>query len=141
MEMRTLVSNPIHTSGMAMVMILLFLGATWTATAHGAMVSSQDMHAQSTQEFNTEEDLKQIQQVLENKVVEQRLEELGYTPEEIEQRLDRLSPEEIQRVAQRAESLQAGAGAGTVLTILAIGILVWLILYLLGYDVGIQRAR
>lgn len=135
--MRTLVSNPTHTMGMAVMMIVLFLAGMWVSEVHATMVSSQETHTQQHQELETEEQLKDVRQVLEKKMVAQRLEQLGYTPEEIQSRLDRLSPEELQRVSSRAEQLQAGGNGGTVVTVLAIVVLVLLVLHLTGHDIGL----
>ncbi len=72
-------------------------------------------------------DLATIQQFLEQKVVQHRLEELGFTQKEIEQRLALANDEELHHMVVQSEKLMAGGGA-SVVTILLIVLLVLLIL-------------
>lgn len=78
------------------------------------------------------EDLQKIQKVLELKMVNEKLKELGFTQEEIQGRLDQLSDQEIHQVALNLDELKVGGnGLGIVIGILVIAILVVLLIYLL----------
>lgn len=70
------------------------------------------------------EDLRTVQRVLETKVVQQRLRDLGRSREEIDARLDRLSDAQLHQVATQINSLLPGGGIdgalGTILTVLLI---------------------
>lgn len=84
-------------------------------------------------------DLEKIQRVLEIKLVEERLKELGFTKNEIQKRLAKLSNEQIHQLATSLDELQVGGDAGWVIVFLLIAILVTLILYLSGYRIIVKR--
>jgi hypothetical protein len=75
-------------------------------------------------------DLATIQQALEHKVVQQRLAELGFTPDEIQTRLALASDAELHQLATESERMMAGGVAGALVTVLVIIILVVLIMRL-----------
>jgi hypothetical protein len=79
-----------------------------------------------------DQDTQTVQKILESKVVSKRLEALGYSSAEIEQRLGQLSDQELNSLATRMESLAPGGdGIGFVVGILIVVILVIVILRLL----------
>ena len=70
-------------------------------------------------------DLETIRQFLETKAVQNRLEALGYSPEEVQARLSSLSDEEIHQLAGQINTLTTGGdGLGVVIAILVIVLLV-----------------
>ncbi len=84
-------------------------------------------------------DLSKIQIVLENKLVAQRLRDLGFGPGEIATRLSQMSDEQIHSFAQRLDQLKVGGdGGGFVIAVLLIAVLVVLILYLMGHRVVVK---
>jgi hypothetical protein len=79
-----------------------------------------------------DQDMQTVQKVLENKIITNRLEALGYSAAEIDQRLDQLSDKELHSLASQMESLAPGGdGVGFVIGILVIVLLVIVILKLL----------
>jgi ribose 1,5-bisphosphokinase PhnN len=80
-------------------------------------------------------DLRTVQRVLETKVVQQRLKDLGFSREEIDTRLARLSDAQLHQVASQINSLLPGGsidGAlGTILTVLLIILVAVVIVILL----------
>jgi len=75
------------------------------------------------------QDLTAIQQILEQKVVQHRLQEMGFTKEEVELRLARVSDAELHELAVQSEALMAGGdGGGSVIFVLLVVLLVLLIL-------------
>jgi len=82
-------------------------------------------------------DLATIQQMLEQKVVQHRLGELGFTPGEIETRMDLASNAELHQLAMQSETLTAGGDVG-VIAVLVIVVLVLLILRLTANDSGVD---
>jgi len=85
-------------------------------------------------------DLERIQRFLEMKVVKDRLEKFGYTPEEIRQRLDNLSDHQVHQMAQQIDELRVGGdGLGVVVALLVIVILVIIILQLTGHKVIVTK--
>ncbi len=78
------------------------------------------------------EDLARIQSLLEQKVVAQRLADLGFSPEEIRARLNALDDARLHELAQRLDGLvPAGDGVGIVVALAIVVLLVVLILYLM----------
>ena len=86
-------------------------------------------------------DLEQIQKVLETKMVQARLEQLGFSQEEIQGRLSQLSDQKIHQLALNLEDIKVGGnGAVTVLVILLlIGILVGVWFYVQGKKVVVEK--
>ena len=94
---------------------------------------------QSASFFSRQEDMSTIQKALEQKLVRERLKDLGYTEEEIQARLDRLSDAEIHSFAAQLDSLTpAGDGVGIVIALLLIAILVIVILMLTGHRIHVS---
>lgn len=77
-------------------------------------------------------DERAIQSILENRLVQQRLMDLGYTVEEIQDRLSQLSDQQIHAVAQKLDDLRVGqdSALGIVIAVLVIIVLVILIINL-----------
>ena len=86
-------------------------------------------------------DLEQIQKVLEEKMVQVRLEQLGFSQAEIQGRLSQLSDQQIHQLALNLEDIKVGGnGAVTVLVILLlIGILVGVWFYVQGKKVVVEK--
>ncbi len=74
-------------------------------------------------------DLKTVQNTLESKVLRHRLKELGYSDQEIQSRLSRLSDRQVHQLASRIHSLNPG-GDFAIGGILILVLLVLLIIYL-----------
>jgi hypothetical protein len=80
------------------------------------------------------QDLGTVQRVLEAKVVQQGLKDLGLSPEEINARLDQLSDAQLHQVAAQVESLSPGGQErelGLILTLLLIILVAVLIVTLI----------
>jgi hypothetical protein len=76
-------------------------------------------------------DLQRIRTVLETKVVAQRLQDLGFTHEEITTRLSEMSDQHIHSIAQKLDDLKVGKdGLGVVIAVLLIIALVIVIINL-----------
>lgn len=108
-----------------------------TPRVEAGMVPSQLIQ---TATFDRNADIERIQKVLEMKVIKDRLESFGYTPNEIRQRLDSLTDHQIHQLAQQIDELRVGGdGLGVVVTLLVIVILVLVILHLTGHKVIVTR--
>lgn len=77
------------------------------------------------------QDIQTIQKALENKIVKQRLQDLGFSEEEIQERLNQLSDEEIHSLAMQIDSLSQGGILGVVIAVLIIVVLVLVIMKLM----------
>jgi hypothetical protein len=86
-------------------------------------------------------DLQAVQGALENKLVQQRLKDLGYTSEEITERLAQLTDRQLHGIAQKLDDLRVGRdGLGIVIAVLVIILLVILIINLTtGHKVVVTR--
>lgn len=108
---------------MIMVMTLISLAPRVEA----GFISSGDSYTGAMRD----QDVSMITKVLENKVVKQRLQDLGFSEEEIQDRLSRLSDQEIHRLALQIDELTPGGDVlGTVVVILLIIVLILVILRL-----------
>ena len=79
-----------------------------------------------------ETDLQRIQKLLESKVVQQKLSQLGLTREEIESRLCQLDDEQIHQIASQIHALEPGGNGTAIIIILLLGAVIFLILELTG---------
>ncbi len=81
-------------------------------------------------------DLATIQQALELKVVQHRLEALGFTQDEIASRLAMASNADLHQLATQSEDVLAGGSTGLLVTVLVVVLLVLLILRIASTDTG-----
>jgi hypothetical protein len=85
-------------------------------------------------------DMEKIQKVLETKMIKKRLEELGFTQDEINKRLSQLSDQQIHQLAIQLDDLKVGGDAlGVIVALLVIVILVLVILHLTGHRVVVTK--
>lgn len=86
-------------------------------------------------------DVATVQAVLENKLVRQRLQDLGFSADEVSARLSQLSDQQIHSIAQKLDDLKVGAdsGLGIIIAVLVIIALVLLIIHLSGHKVIVTR--
>ncbi len=89
------------------------------------------------QQIDREGDLRNIQTVLETKIIKQRLHDLGFTEEEIKTRLNQLSDQQIHSLAQKIDDLRVGKDnvLGVIMALLVIAILVVVLLQLTGHKI------
>jgi predicted PurR-regulated permease PerM len=86
--------------------------------------------AESQTELMRDQDMEIIQRALENKVITQRLEDLGFSDQEIQERMDQLSDQEVHNLAKQIDSLTQGGIFGVVIAVLVIVLLIVVILRL-----------
>ncbi len=121
----------------AVLMLVSFGILSFAPRVDAAYVSNYDMLSSTIE--NKDADMDAIQQSLENKMVVERLEALGYSKEEISDRLAMLTPEERHDLATRIDSLQSGQGAwGIVIGVLVVVLIVLLILHFTDKRVVVQ---
>ncbi len=71
-------------------------------------------------QFERDADIEKIQRALEGKVVKDRLEKLGFTTDEINTRLDKLSDQQIHQLANQLDDLRVGGQTEIIIVILVI---------------------
>ena len=121
----------------AVLMLVSFGILSFAPRVDAAYVSNYDMLSSTIE--NKDADMDAIQQSLENKMVVERLEALGYSKEEISDRLAMLTPEERHDLATRIDSLHSGQGAwGIIIGVLVVVLIVLLILHFTDKRVVVQ---
>ena len=119
------------------LMLVAFGILSFAPRVDAAYVSNFDLL--SSQAGERDADMDTIQNTLENKMVVERLEALGYTKEEISERLAMLSPEERHDLATRIDTLHSGQGVwGIVIGVLVVVLIVLLILHFTDRRVVVQ---
>ena len=87
--------------------------------------------AESQNELMRDQDMQIIKEALENKLITQRLQDLGFSDQEIQDRLDQLSDQEVHNLATQIDSISQGGILGVVIAVLVIVILVLVIMKLM----------
>ena len=86
--------------------------------------------AESQNELMRDQDMQMIKQALENKLISQRLQDLGFSDQEIQERMDQLSDQEVHSLAMEIGSLTQGGIFELAIAVLLIVLLVVVILRL-----------
>lgn len=85
-------------------------------------------------------DLRKIQEMLETKMIRTRLEQLGFTQDEIQTRLTRFDDQQIHELALKLDEIKVGGnGLEIVIVLLLVGILVLLYLQYSGRQIVLQK--
>lgn len=111
----------------AMMLTLIFSLQGMVPPVHAEFMPSVFLQTESTRDA----DAAAIQNMLEKQIVQHRLEELGFTTEEIQARLETASDEDLHMLAVHADQVMAGGG---VVEVLLVVVLVLLILRLATTD-------
>ena len=83
-------------------------------------------------------DLNKVQELLETKLVQQRLQDLGYNSNEIKERLSLLSDQQLHNYAQQLDDLRPGGDKlAAIIGVLVIIALVLVILHFTGHKVTV----
>jgi len=84
-------------------------------------------------------DLRKIQEIIQSKMIRERLKEFGLTPGEIQARLTQLSDQQIHQLALKLDELKVGGDAvGIVIVVFLIAALVVLLIYATGHKIVIK---
>ena len=90
-------------------------------------------------QFDRAQDSGTIRQVLENKMVSERLSQLGFTQEEVNSRLSQLSDQQLHKLAVNLDEIKTGGdGLGIIIALLVIAILVVILLQITGHKVIVK---
>jgi hypothetical protein len=122
------------------------IAALLVISTHAGPVEAMHLPAspdaqQAAQVSDRAADIAKIQKTLETKELLQRLLDCGLTPDETAARIDKLSDEQLHRLASNLDSVQAGGDSvlGLVLGLAIIALLVVLIIYLLEGRIEIKN--
>ena len=118
-----------------MVSVMLLIGITPRVYAD---FSSSELISLSQIDRNS--DLLKIQKVLESKMIRERLSQLGFSEEGIQQRLTQLSNEQIHQFALKIDELKVGGDTGEAVIIgFVVVIFIVLVVYFLGYRLILKQ--
>ena len=107
-------------TGLITAFVLLFMQLLVVPAAQAAMVGNDAV----IQQQDRAELKAKVMQVMDHKAAAQTLEKYGVDKEQVSERLDRLTDQELQQLAQKADELPAGQSVlGAVLLIILILIL------------------
>jgi hypothetical protein len=98
------------------------------AEAQASLAPVETTASNSDPSLPRAEDLQKVQRLLENKIVRQRLADMGLSAEEINARLDRVSDLQLHQLAMQIDALMPGGDDGTLTTIALVLLIVVLIL-------------
>jgi hypothetical protein len=112
-------------------LIVATLPITWVPQEGMAMLAPATSATPETDSDLRAEDLQKVQRVLENKLVQQRLEDFGLTPEEVNAKLDRLSDAQLHQMAAQLDALMPGGQMSLLLTLLLVLVIILLIVILI----------
>ncbi len=104
-----------YTKLLAVYLSAALLAITTFSGPVEAMHIPVSLEQEKTTVTNRDADIAKIQKALETKIIQQKLIDLGLTPEEVVARLNNLSTEQIHELASRTDALQAGGDAGTLI--------------------------
>mgnify|MGYP001588835820 CR=1 FL=1 len=95
--------------------------------------------AMSIEKTDRQADLQKIQTILETKVIKQRLQDFGFSEQEIKDRFSQLSDQQIHKLALNLDELKIGKdeALGIIIALLVIAILVVILLKLTGHNIVI----
>jgi len=90
-------------------------------------------------QFDRGQDSSTIRQVIENKMVSERLAQLGFTQEEVNSRLSQLSDQQLHKLAVNLDEIKTGGdGLGLIIGLLVIAILVVILIQLTGHKIIVK---
>lgn len=117
-----------------LIMAILVIGM---GTAQAGLSSSELIELEKT---DRTQDLEKIQKVLEIKMVKSRLEQLGFTQEEVRTKLEGLSDQQLHQLASKLDEMKVGGSmvgvdSSFILILLAISAVIAIIILLVGLSV------
>ena len=138
--MRMMLRTAVFTPAMIWTLVITTFVLGWFPPEGRAMLAPATTSV-TVSDPSRVEDLQRIQRVLENKIVQQRLADYGLTPEEIQDRLTRLSDSQLHQLAAQIDALMPGGdgGLGIVIALLVIAILVVILVYILNHRIEIKK--
>ncbi len=92
----------------ASYLIIAVFALTLASTSGAGLVTSENLLAPSTAKASS---LGEIQTALETKLVSSRLAQLGFTTDEINSRLGRMSQEQLHALSQDIDQIRSGGNA------------------------------
>ncbi|HEV8243446.1 MAG TPA: PA2779 family protein [Nitrospirales bacterium] len=112
-------------------LVVTILPIAWIPQEGMAMLAPATSATSETGSDLRAEDLQKVQRVLENKLVQQRLEDLGLTPEEVNAKVGGLSDAQLHQMAAQLDALMPGGQISLLITLLLVLAIILLIVILI----------
>lgn len=121
-----------HIAVVVLILMTFTPASLISASAQAATVDSQMISPGENASTKREIDEIKVRRALENKIVSEKLMSHGLTTEEVAQKLDQMSDEQVHQMASLADRIPAGGDSGLaiIITILVVVALVLLIIFL-----------
>jgi hypothetical protein len=111
-------------------LVVTILPIAWVPQEGMAMLAPATS-AQEAAGSDRAQDLQTVQRVLENKLVQQRLEDFGLTAEEVNAKLNGLSDAQLHQMAAQLDALMPGGQVNLLVTLLLVLVIILLIVILI----------
>lgn len=134
--------GPVLRKGLTLFLaVWVFLLGIMTSEGSALLIPSVSGSGGQVSLAQREREVRQIQVLLESRLIAQRLSDLGFTPREVQERLVDLTDAQIHQIAQHLEALQPGGDSalGIIIALLVIAILVFIILQITGHKVIVTK--
>lgn len=119
------------------VLLVFAIFSSVPPPAQAVLIESQLSGSQVVSQRNA--DLETVRRTLEHEVVAQRLIDYGYSPQDVQPRLQTMSDAQLHQLASAADTLaEGGDGLGVVISVLVIVLLVIVILKLVDKQIIIK---
>lgn len=114
------------------VVLSSFLPATVISTSVNASVASSQMVTDDGETLTSRDiDEIRVKRALEHKLVSERLRNAGLSQEQVEEKIGKMSEEELHKLASLSDQVPAGGHAGVLVSALALVAAVFLVIYIL----------
>ena len=131
----SVIMNVLFMRRIAILLVVSVAFISIVPRVQAAFVPSDESFSSSMRQ----QDMATVKKILELKLVQQRLKNLGFSGDEVKARLDKLSDNELHRFATQLDTLAAGGdGLGVLVAILVIVGIIALILFITGKRIVIQ---
>jgi hypothetical protein len=127
--MKTLKRTPALIHMILWALVVATLTTAWVPQAGWAMLAPATESPSAG--MDRTQDLQTVQRALENKMIQQRLEDLGLSPEEINAKMDRLSDAQLHQMATQIDALMPGGQLHLLVTILVVLAIILLVVILI----------
>lgn len=122
---------PLFTRTIIWGLLVASLVMVWAPQPGIAMLAPTSPEATAAgSETDRVADLQKVQRVLESKIIQQRLEDFGLTPEEITARLNGLSNAQLHQTAAQIDALMPGGDLGITGILVVVLIIILLVILL-----------
>jgi hypothetical protein len=127
-----LVRNRFYKLSIIIIILSSFIPATFLSkSAEGAVVNSKILSSNGSNGESREVNLTKIRNMLENKLVAEKLRSHGLSTEEVNQKLNKMGDAQIHQLAALSDRISAGGNGAVAIAIVAIVVVVVFVIVLI----------